>query len=384
MGNGNFSFGKQILIPFASGVIGASCVLGINYGINNSGIFIKNQANIPNYVESKTPTSTSSLVSIANYSETATSAAEKILPSVVGIKVEYSISSIFSRGESTASAEGSGVIISEDGYILTNNHVVDTSSSSSYFYNVSEANKVTIHLYNDETEYEGKIIGTDEQTDLAVIKIEKDGLTAAKLGDSDGIKVGEFVMAVGNPLSLQSSISAGIVSAVNRKVTNEGKTFTLIQTDTAINSGNSGGALVNADGEVVGINTLKMSGSGVEGIGFAIPINSAKPVSEQLIQYNKVKRPYIGITGREINEQTAKTYNLVEGVYLLTISEFSPAEKAGLKLGDVIAELDGKKVKSISEINEIKNAHSIGDKLSAKIFRNGEYKDIEITLEEEQ
>ena len=268
MGNGNFSFGKQVLIPFASGIIGASCVLGINYGIQNSNLFIQNNSNNSNTIKLNTSSTPASLVSISNYSDTATSVAEKVLPSVVGIKVEYSVSSIFYRGESTATAEGSGVIISEDGYILTNNHVVD-SSSSSYYYNVSEANKVTVYLYNDETEYEGTIVGTDELTDLAVIKIDKTGLTAANLGDSDSSKVGEFVMAVGNPLSLQSSISAGIISAVNRKVTSDGKAFNLIQTDTAINSGNSGGALVNSNGEVIGINTLKLSGTGVEGIGFA-------------------------------------------------------------------------------------------------------------------
>ena len=157
----------------------------------------------------------------------------------------------------------------------------DTSSSSSYYYNVSEANKVTVYLYNDDTEYEGTIVGTDELTDLAVIKIDKTGLTAAKLGDSDNTQVGEFVMAVGNPLSLQSSISAGIVSAVNRKVTSDGKTFTLIQTDTAINSGNSGGALVNSNGEVIGINqAIYNPDNNISniGIGFAIPINEAKRV----------------------------------------------------------------------------------------------------------
>ena len=382
MENKNFSFGKHILIPFASGVIGASCVLGINYGVQKAGLFLNNNhSEITNETPSSV-TSTLSTVSLKNYSDTSISVAEKILPSVVGIEVEYSVSSIFYRGESTATAEGSGVIISEDGYILTNNHVVDTSTSSS-FYNVSEANKVIIHLYNDETDYEGTIIGTDELTDLAVIKIDKEGLTAASLGDSDSSKVGEFVMAVGNPLSLQSSISAGIISAVNRKVTNDGKTFTLIQTDTAINSGNSGGALVNANGEVIGINTLKMSGSGIEGIGFAIPINSAKPIYEQLIQYNKVKRPYIGITGRDINEQTAKAYSLVEGVYITTISEFSPAEKAGLKLGDVITEIDGKQVKTLNELNEIKNTYTIGTTVSLKVYRSGEYKDISLTLEEQ-
>ena len=283
---------------------------------------------------------------------------------------------------STATAEGSGVIIREDGYILTNNHIVNSSSSSSY-YEVGKANKVTVYLYNDETEYEATIVGTDEETDLAVLKIDKTGLTAATLGNSNDVKVGEFAMAIGNPLGMQSSVSSGIISAVNRKVTTDNKTYTLIQTDAAINSGNSGGALVNANGEVIGINTLKMSGSGIEGMGFAIPINSTKNIYEQLIQYNKVKRPYIGISGRDLDEETAKANNLVVGVYVVSTQEFSSAEKAGIKAGDVITKIDGKEIKTMEELNEVKNAHSIGDEITLTINRNGTEKEIKLTLQEQ-
>lgn len=151
-------------------------------------------------------------------------------------------------------------------------------------------------------------------------------------------------MAVGNPLGMQSSITCGVVSAVNREVTDsEGKQFTLIQTDAAINSGNSGGALVNSEGKVIGINTLKLSGTGIEGMGFAIPINSTTDITSQLIQYSKVKRPYIGISGMDLNEQTAKANNLVVGVYVKSIEDFSAGEKAGIKIGDVIIEADGQK-----------------------------------------
>ena len=247
---------------------------------------------------------------------------------------------------STATATGSGIIISEDGYILTNNHVVSSSSSSSNssYYQVSEASKLTVTLFNDDTEYEAKIVGKDEQTDLAVIKIEKSGLSKAEFADSDSIKVGEFAMAVGNPIGMQSSVTCGIVSAVNRQVTDsDGKQYTLIQTDAAINSGNSGGALVNSEGKVIGINTLKLSGTGIEGMGFAIPINSTTDITSQLIQYSKVKRPYIGITGIDLNEETAKTYNLVTGVYVKSVEDFSSGEKAGIKAGDVIIEADGTK-----------------------------------------
>ena len=376
---------NQFLIPFISGIAGSALVLGICFGIPSikDKIINQNVSNTSNEtVKSSTPSSTSQ-ISLVNYSETGIGVAQKVLPSVVGIKVEYSVSSIFYKGSSnTATAEGSGVIISEDGYILTNNHIINSSSSSSY-YEVGKANKITVYLYNDETEYAGTIIGTDEQTDLAVIKIDKTGLTAAELGDSDSVQVGEFAMAIGNPLGMQSSVSSGTISAVNRSVTSDNVTYKLIQTDAAINSGNSGGALVNSQGQVIGINTLKMSGSGIEGMGFAIPINSTKDIYSQLIQYNKVKRPYIGISGRDLDAETAKANNLVEGVYVLSVEEFSAAEKAGIKNGDVITQIDGKDIKTMDELNEIKNSNSIGDEITLKISRSGKEKEIKLTLQEQ-
>ena len=334
--------------------------------------------------EETAPVSNTNLISLEDYSETSIYTANKVLPSIVGITVEYTVNSPYYgySMQSTGKATGSGVIISSDGYILTNNHVVNTASTSSFF-QVSQASKVTVKLYNDETEYEAKIVGTDETTDLAVIKIEKDNLPAAELGDSDSVKVGEFSMAVGNPLGMESTVTAGIISASKRTITSDGKEFTVIQTDAAINSGNSGGALVNSKGEVIGINTLKLSGTGVEGIGFAIPINSTVDIYEQLISEGKVKRPFIGISGRDIDEQTAKQYNLVEGVYVVSVEQFSAAEKTGIKSYDIITEIDGKQVKNMDELNEIKNSHKIGDTLKLKVFRNGEYVDLEITLGEQ-
>lgn len=246
-----------------------------------------------------------------------------------------------------------------------------------------KANKVTVKLYNDDTEYTGKIIGTDSQTDLAVIKIDKDGLTVAELGDSSSVQVGEFAMAIGSPLGLDNSVTAGIISAVNRDVTDsDGNKYTAIQTDAAINSGNSGGALVNSKGQVIGVNTLKLSGTGVEGVGFAIPINSTKSIYEQLIQYSKVKRPYIGIGGIDLDENTAKANNLVVGVYIKTIEDFSAGEKAGLKVGDVIIEADGTKITTMDELNDIKNKKQIGDTITLKIYRDGKEKSVTITLQE--
>lgn len=381
-------FGKTVAVPFISGVLGAGLVLGTCFGVPSIRKNILNiDANNKNTISTSTSAATGPInttqISLADYSGTGIGVAQKVLPSIVGIKVEYTVNSIFMMQQGTASAEGSGIIISEDGYILTNNHVINSSSTSSY-YEIGQANKVSVYLYNDTTEYEATVVGTDEQTDLAVIKIDKTGLTAAELGDSDAVQVGEFSMAIGNPLGMQSSVTGGLISAVNRDVTDsDGKTFKLIQTDAAINSGNSGGALVNSEGKVIGINTLKVSATGVEGMGFAIPINSAKPIYEQLIQYNKVKRPYIGISGRDLDELTAKRNNLVVGIYVASVDEFSAAEKAGIKAGDVIVKADGKEIKTMNELNEIKNTHNIGDTMTVTINRNGNEKELTVTLQEQ-
>ncbi len=387
--NTKIGFGKSVALPFISGILGCSLVIGTCFGIPSikSKLFNSEFRNNPESTNS-TISGTVDQISLKNYSDTAVYAANKILPSIVGIQVEYTVNSQFSffssrTISSSATASGSGIIISDDGYILTNNHIVSTSSEDSY-YQVSEANKVTVTLYNDETEYEAKIIGKDEQTDLAVIKIEKDGLTKAEFADSDSIKVGEFAMAVGNPLGLQSSITCGVISAINREVTDsDGKKFKLIQTDAAINSGNSGGALVNSEGKVIGINTLKLSGTGIEGVGFSIPINSTQDITSQLIQYSKVKRPYIGISGVDLDEKTAKAYNLVIGIYVKNVEEFSSAEKSGIKIGDVIIEAEGKKISTIDELNEIKSQHQIGDEMKLKINRNGNEQEITLTLGEQ-
>lgn len=381
-------FTKTIVVPFLAGVVGAGIVVGTCFGVpsiksNLLGTDVESALTSVSTSNSSNGQINTNFISLSNYSETGTAVANKVLPSIVGITVEYSVSSIFMSQSTTAQAQGSGIIISEDGYILTNNHVINSSSSSSY-YAIEEANKVEVYLYNDETAYEAKVVGTDEQTDLAVIKIEKEGLTAAELGDSDTVQVGEFAMAVGNPLGMQSSVTSGMISAVNRDVTDsDGKTYKLIQTDAAINSGNSGGALVNSEGKVIGINTLKVSATGVEGMGFAIPVNSAKPIYEDLIQYNKVRRPYIGISGRNLDEKTAAANKLVVGAYVVSVEEYSPAEKAGMKVGDVIIKADGKEVKTMDELNEIKNTHSIGDTMTIIVNRNGKEKDLVVVLSEQ-
>lgn len=384
----NFGFAKNVLAPFLFGVIGSVTVIAVSLNVPTiKENIVKKLVSVesPNSYGDNTNTANinTQMVSLVGYSETGVGVASKVRPSIVGIEVEYSVNSIFYRNKSTATAAGSGIIISEDGYILTNNHIVN-SSSTSYYYELGKANKVTVTLYNDSTKYDATIVGTDSQTDLAVIKIEKNGLKAAELGDSDAVQVGEFAMAIGNPLGLADSVTAGIVSAVNREVSDQdGNSYVAIQTDASINSGNSGGALVNSKGQVIGVNTLKLSGTGVEGVGFAIPINSTKEIYEQLIQYNKVKRPYIGIDGYDLDEQTAENNNLVVGICIKTIEDFSAGEKAGLKIGDVIVEVDGTKVTKMDELNAIKNQKQIGDTLKLKVFREGKEKEITVTLQEQ-
>ncbi len=384
-------FGKSVVLPFFSGILGTALIIGICVNVPSIKENIVKQLvtiNTTSSSDEKDSNSTAintQLISLQGYSDTAIGVAKKVQPSIVAITVEYSVNSIFNMTSGTAVAKGSGIIISEDGYILTNNHVINSSSSSSnYFYEIEKATKVTVKLYNDDTEYTGEIIGTDSQTDLAVIKIDKDGLTPAELGDSSSVQVGEFAMAIGSPLGLDNSVTAGIVSAVNREVLDDdGNKYVAIQTDAAINSGNSGGALVNSKGQVIGINTLKLSGTGVEGVGFAIPINSTKDIYEQLIQYSKVKRPYIGIGGIDLDEETAKANNLVVGVYVKTIEDFSAGEKAGLRIGDVIIEAEGTKITTMDELNEIKNKKQIGDTLKLKVYRDGKEKEITVTLQEQ-
>lgn len=373
---------SSIIIPFISGIVGASLVVGTCFGIPNIRSKLLSNPSETQETSSVITKVTSNLseVSLSNYSDTAIYAANKALPSIVRISISYNVRA-FGMTQ-TAEASGSGVIISKDGYILTNNHVV-SSSDSSYYYQVSEATDITVSLYNSDEKYKATIIGTDEQTDLAIIKIEADNLTPAELGDSDSVKVGEFVLAVGSPLGLDTSVTSGIISALNRDVTSEeGTTYNVMQTDCAINSGNSGGALVNSQGQVIGINTLKLSGTGIEGVGFAIPINSTIDIYEQLINNGKVLRPYIGISGSDLSESLANRYNLPVGIYVESISEDSEAINSGLKKGDVITSVDGQEVKTMKELNSIKNEHEIGDTITLTIYRSGENIDIQIKLTE--
>lgn len=294
-------------------------------------------------------------------------------PSVVGVKVDFYEQGFFGELQET-SEEGSGIIYSEDGYIITNYHVVEDAISST-------SAQVTVTLSNQE-EYTAKIIGTDSVTDLALLKIEATGLTPATFGKSSDLQVGELAVAIGNPLGQEfaGSVTVGYISALNRSITTDGRTYQLIQTDAAINPGNSGGALVNAKGEVIGINTVKVTDTTVEGLGFAIPSDDALKIIEELKLTGKIVRPYIGIYGIDMDEATAQRNKLVEGVYVYQVFSGSPAEAAGISRGDIIVEFDGQQVKTKQELNNAKNKKSIGDKVKVKVYRGGDYQELEITL----
>ena len=368
------------LTSFVSAIICAICAVLICMGIYNS------NNNDKETVDTATSTSGQSYAnlnlsqfSLENYSDTAIYAANKVLPSMVSISVEYDVNYMGMSG--TSSGSGSGIIISEDGYILTNNHVV-SSSDSSYFYQVSDAKSIKVSIYGDDTEYEAKIVGTDSQTDLAVLKIEKTGLTPAEFGDSSSVQVGEFVLAIGDPYGLKHSVTAGIISALNREMTVEGTSYTVIQADCAINSGNSGGALVNSKGQVVGITTLKLAGTGIEGVSFAIPINDTIEVYKGLIENGKISRPFVGIAGIDLDEATAIRNGLTKGIYVDSVVENSGAEKAGIQAGDIIIKFDGQSVSTMDELTAIKDTKKVGDTVEVVFYRGNKEKTVTLTLGE--
>lgn len=368
-----------VVASFVSAVVGGACALGVYVGLNKepAKALETSKTNTGSIVETSNPNL--SQVSLTNYSDTAIYAAQKALPSMVSIFVEYDVN--YMGMKKAVAGSGSGVILSEDGYILTNNHVISSADSSS-FYQVSDAKSIKVKIYGDDTEYSAEIIGTDSQTDLAVLKIDKTGLTAAEFGDSSSVQIGEFVLAIGNPYNLDYSVTAGIISALNREMTVENTTYNVIQADCAINSGNSGGALVNSKGEVIGITTLKLAGDGIEGVSFAIPVNETVPIYKELIEKGKISRPFVGISGIDLDEATAIRNGLTKGIYVDSVVSGSGAEDAGIMAGDVIVSFDGKDVSTMDELNAIKNTKNIGDKIEIKLYRKSELKTFTITLKE--
>ncbi|MGE6630017.1 S1C family serine protease [Bacillus sp. NPDC077027] len=376
------------LSPILGGIIGGGLVLGI------TPLLPQSQETTTN---SQTQTASSEATPSENFSTKqitkATNVAdmvEDLEPTIVGVSNYQSTQNSFGLNGDSTEAEagtGSGVIFKKDGnkaYIITNNHVVEG------------ANNLKVSLYDGKSK-EAKLVGSDVMTDLAVLEINADGIDkVASFGDSSKLRAGDKVIAIGNPLGAQFSgtVTEGIISGVDRTVeatTSSGNVeMNVLQTDAAINPGNSGGPLINTNGQVIGINSLKISESGVESLGFAIPSNDVKPIVDELLKNGKVQRPYLGVQMIDL-EQVPEAYQentlglfdkqIGNGIYVKDVSQGSPAQKAGLKTGDVIVKFNGKDVANSSVLKEILYKETkVGDKTTMTIIRNGKTKKLDITL----
>lgn len=313
-----------------------------------------------------------------------TEIAKKVGPSIVGIRMTFGDPQrgFVGNQSSQSAAEGSGIILSKDGYIMTNYHVVSYADPKG-----GTSGNTTLEVFlPDKRQAKAKFIGGDSKNDLAVIKIELDNLPVAELGDSSQLEVGEQAIAIGNPLGMEfaGSVTVGVISALNREVATEDITQNLIQTDAAINPGNSGGALVNSQGKVIGINSIKISQAGIEGLGFAIPINDVKPIVDQLILFGYVKgRPLIGISGKDITDTISKQYNLPVGIYVMDVTLGGGAEKAGIQKGDILISLADKEVKTMNSLETIKKGYKAGDTINAIVVREGKKINLKLIFTEE-
>ena len=285
---------------------------------------------------------------------------------------------VFTASSLGTTSTGTGVILSSKGYLVTNDHVV------------SDAQVLTVKL-TDERELTASLVGADPVSDLAVLYIQADDLTEAQFGDSDALQVGDTVVAIGDPLGveLRGTMTNGIVSAINRDVTVNGRTMNLIQTNAALNSGNSGGPLINRFGQVVGINTMKIGAfsdrSGVEGLGFAIPSTTVKEIVNQLICQGYVSgRPWLGIQGESFSAFYQRFYQVPKGLYLTQIEAGSPAEEAGLVPGDILTRVDGQTVTSMEELNNLVYAHQVGEDIELRLYRSTGPETITVTLAEKK
>lgn len=360
------------------GLVGGAAFQGVSYGLNKVGIAGGNQKQL----------ATTQTVSTSSGSKSDVSAvAESVLPSIVSITGTFQTNGygFFGRESSQESeGSGSGIIVGKDShylYIATNNHVVEDATS------------LAVGFCDDST-VEAEIKGTDSDADLAVVTVDLskiksstlEGIKIITMGDSDKLNVGEQAIAIGNALGYGQSVTAGYISALNREVQLTDKTMTLIQTDAAINPGNSGGALLDGEGKLMGINTVKYSSEEVEGMGYAIPINTAKPIIESLINEETIpesKQAYLGITGGDMTEDMANAYGMPTGIYVSEIQQNSPAQKAGMQAGDVIVEFDGSSVTTMENLQNKLEKKSAGTKVTIKVKRQsqmGEYKDVTLNV----
>lgn len=323
------------------------------------------------------PANTLQIIAPVQVSETRNAAvakaAQTVGPAVVGITNKAYTQDYYHRKVLAEQGTGSGVIFDANGYIATNNHVVEN------------AQELAVSLADGRV-LTGRVLGTDPATDLAVIKVEATGLPVATLGDSDSLLIGEPAIAIGNPLGLEfkGTVTAGVISALNRPIEIGERKLKLIQTDAAINPGNSGGALVNADGAVIGINSAKISVQGVEGIGFAIPVNTARPILQSLTEKGKVVRPYLGVGLLDRNSAAAYGYDLDidKGVYVTKVAKNGPAGKAGLREGDIILQVANVETNSVADLRSAVDAQPVGSRVDVVITRDNTQQKLSVLLEE--
>lgn len=337
----------------------------VGFGAGYAGSHLSNNANVT--IQQQTNKSNSGTVQVSDVSDIV----EKCKDSVVEITTESVSSGNSIFGQYVSQGAGSGVIISEDGYIVTNNHVVSGATSL----------KVTT---TDGTEYDASVVGKDSQTDLAVIKVDANNLQAATLGDNDILQVGDPAIAIGNPLGeLGGTVTTGIISATDRQITIDDETMTLLQTDAAINPGNSGGGLFNADGNLIGIVNAKESSTGIEGLGFAIPITPAQDIITELMQNGSVtSRPALNVSLYDYTSNNQGQYSKYEdGCYIVQIVKNGAADKAGLKQNDRIISFDGEQIQSTSDVKNVLKKHKIGDTVKMVVERDSKKVTVEITLQ---
>lgn len=368
---------KNIILVFIAAVIG-----GI-VAINGSKLLNSSESSYKSIQQRQQELGTKAVKT--NYSESIpkeldfTAVSERAINSVVHIRSSYDSritnNGFFQYQQGPSQASGSGVIVSDDGYIVTNNHVVEDASTVQV-------------ILNDNRSYEAKVIGTDPTTDLALIKIDENGLPFMPYGNSDEVKVGQWVVAVGNPFNLTSTVTAGIISAKARNIgilrdENNLQIESFLQTDAVVNPGNSGGALIDINGNLIGINSAIASPTGsYAGYAFAIPVNLVKKVADDLVEFGVVQRGLLGIRINDVSAELAKQEDLsvVQGVYVFEVNENSAAEEAGIEKNDVIIGIDGNEVLNTSVLQELVARHRPGDKVKVKLVRNGKEKEVEATL----
>lgn len=347
-------------------IIACCLVLSIGCGIGGAYLIARTNPSSVIYQD------TSKIVSTGSQdSSTIKSVVEQCANSVVEIQTESVTNGSNPFQQYVSSGAGSGVILTQDGYIVTNHHVIE------------DANSITVRTRSGD-EYNASLVGSDEQSDLVVLKIDATGLTPAVLGDSTTLEVGDLAIAIGNPLGeLGGSVTSGIISALDREMTIDGQTMTLLQTDAAVNPGNSGGGLFNANGDLIGIVNAKSSGENVEGIGFAIPISTATDIIDELIANGEVtSRPTLGVSLYNVEDEMTASQLGVDstGVYIVQIVDGGAADNAGLRSGDRIVSVDGSEVSSASDVRAALNKHKIGESISITVERNGQTRDFDVAL----